>query len=80
MRGTSSVPMRRRRGRRCAILEDYREIESQVWKRFTRGREDQLWYLDELLKVFKQSKLGRIVHEYERVIDDLRSISADQAK
>ena len=63
-----------------AVLEDYREIKSQIWNRFKRGRKDQLWYFDELLKVFKKSKLGRIVHEYERVISDLRSISADQAK
>jgi (p)ppGpp synthase/HD superfamily hydrolase len=63
-----------------AILEDYREIQSQIWKRFKRGRKDQLWYFDELLKVFRKSKLGRIVDEFERVLDNLRSISADQAK
>ncbi len=61
------------------ILEDYREIKSQIWERFNRGRTEQLWYFDELLKVFKKSGLGRIVEEYRRVIDELRTQSEARA-
>ena len=55
-----------------AILEDHRIVKSRIWKRFKRGKEDQLWYYDELLNIFKGSGLGRIVDEYERVIRALK--------
>ena len=62
-----------------AILEDYRMIGSKIWERFKRGRQDQIWYFDELLAVFKSSGTNRIVEELERVVDELRVISADEA-
>src|SRR5690242_9176409 len=37
-----------------AILEDYRELGVKVWERFKRGREQQLWYFRELLKVYEE--------------------------
>ena len=54
------------------ILEDYREIGPQVWERFKRGQQDQLWYFDELLTVFKASGAARIVEELGRVVSELR--------
>jgi hypothetical protein len=35
------------------ILEDYREVSTEVWKRFKRGRDQQLWYFSELIKVYE---------------------------
>ena len=55
-----------------AILEDYREIGPQVWERFKRGPQDQLWYFDELLIVFRASGTTRIVEELGRVVSELR--------
>ena len=62
-----------------AILEDYRKIGPRVWERFKRGRNDQLWYFDELIKVFKSSGVNRIVDELERVVNELRQLSAKEA-
>ena len=59
-----------------AILDDYRQIGPEVWKRFKRGRDDQIWYFRELLKVFKKSGENRIVAELERVTGELDRISA----
>jgi (p)ppGpp synthase/HD superfamily hydrolase len=59
-----------------SILDDYRKIGPEVWKRFKRGRDLQLWYFDELIKEFKASGANRIVEELERVVDELRRISA----
>jgi (p)ppGpp synthase/HD superfamily hydrolase len=59
-----------------AILDDYRGIGPLIWARFKRGRNDQLWYFDELLKVFKDAGGNRIVEELERVVNQLREISA----
>jgi (p)ppGpp synthase/HD superfamily hydrolase len=61
-----------------AILEDYREIGPEIWKRFKRGRNDQLRYFNALLEVFKASGGGRIVHEFERTVAELTHISAHE--
>jgi len=61
-----------------AILEDYREVRSLIWNRFQRGRNEQLWYFDELLEVYKGFPVIRIVAEYGRVIAELRRVSAGE--
>jgi len=63
-----------------AILEDYRQIGAEVWKRFKRGRDEQLWYFDELLAGFKRFGSMRIVEELERVVNELRRVSEGEAK
>lgn len=59
-----------------SILEDYRLIGPEVWRRFKRGRDLQMWYFDSLLEVFKSKGKTRIVDEFERVITELRQITA----
>jgi (p)ppGpp synthase/HD superfamily hydrolase len=61
-----------------AILEDYRGIGPLVWERFKRGRQEQMWYFDELLTVFKAAGGNRIVEELERVVNELRKLSAGE--
>ena len=56
-----------------AILEDYGEIGAEVWKRFKRGRDQQLWYFDELLKIYEARCTNwRIVKELKSVVSELR--------
>jgi (p)ppGpp synthase/HD superfamily hydrolase len=62
-----------------AILEDYRDVGPEVWKRFKRGRKEQIWYLDMLVTVFNATGTNRIVRELERVVEELRQISAAEA-
>jgi (p)ppGpp synthase/HD superfamily hydrolase len=57
------------------VLDEYRTVGSEVWKRFKRGRNEQLWYFNELLKVFNASGRNRIVDELERVVAELDRIS-----
>ena len=61
-----------------SVLDDYRKIGKEVWLRFKRPRKEQLWYFDELLKVFKESGTNRIVEELARVIDKLREESGSE--
>jgi hypothetical protein len=63
-----------------AILEDYREVGPLVWKRFKRGRNDQVWYFNALLEVYKTFGASRIVDELERVTFELARISAGEAQ
>lgn len=63
-----------------AILEDYREVGAEVWKRFNRGRDQQLWYFDELIKVYQERcRNWRIVEELKRTVAELRRVSAGEA-
>jgi (p)ppGpp synthase/HD superfamily hydrolase len=63
-----------------AILEDYRLLGPEVWKRFKRGRNAQLWYFKELLKVYEvKCPRWRIVDELRRIVDELDHISANEA-
>jgi (p)ppGpp synthase/HD superfamily hydrolase len=59
------------------ILSDHRDIGAQVWKRFKRGRDQQLWYYRELLRVFKAQPTNRIVEEFERVVAQLDKETAN---
>lgn len=59
-----------------AILDDYRKDKDQLWSRFNRGRDDQLWYYKECVKVFTAAGTNRIVAELKRVVKTLEAISA----
>ncbi len=58
-----------------SILADYRQIREEIWKRFKRGRDEQLWYFRELAVVFEQSRsqpgMARLLDEFQRVRRDL---------
>ncbi len=54
-----------------AILDDFKEIGPKVFERFKRGAGQQLWYFDELLKVFRAHPPNRIVNELECVVKEL---------
>ena len=62
-----------------SILEDYRVIGPEVWRRFKRGRDLQIWYFDTILEVFKSAGKSRIVDEFERVVVELKRITANDA-
>ncbi len=54
-----------------AILDDFKEIGPAVFARFKRGAKEQLWYFDELLKVFRAHPPNRIVNDLESVVKEL---------
>ena len=62
-----------------SILEDYRVIGPEVWRRFKRGRDLQIWYFETILEVFKSAGKSRIVDEFERVVIELKRITANDA-
>jgi (p)ppGpp synthase/HD superfamily hydrolase len=61
------------------ILDDYRKIGPEVWKRFKRGRDLQIWYFNSLVQIFKASGTNRIVEELERVVAELTEITANES-
>ena len=59
-----------------SMLDDYRVIGPELWKRFHRARKEQLWYFNALLEVFKASGWSRTAQDLERVVAELTSVSA----
>jgi (p)ppGpp synthase/HD superfamily hydrolase len=63
-----------------SILEDYREIGPEVWNRFRRGRDDQMWYFNELLNVFgRRCPNWRIVGQLRRLVTELARLSSQES-
>jgi (p)ppGpp synthase/HD superfamily hydrolase len=62
-----------------SILDDYRQIGAKVFDRFKRGADQQLWYFDKLLEVFRERGGNRIVDDLERVVQDLKHRVASNA-
>jgi (p)ppGpp synthase/HD superfamily hydrolase len=62
-----------------AILDDFNEIGPAVFARFKRGAKEQLWYFDELLKVFRAHPPNRIVNNLDRVVHELRAVTSRNA-
>jgi (p)ppGpp synthase/HD superfamily hydrolase len=58
------------------MVDEYRTVGPEVWKRFKRGRNAQLSYFHALLEIFKVSGRNRIVNELERVVAELKRITA----
>jgi (p)ppGpp synthase/HD superfamily hydrolase len=55
-----------------AILADYRQIGEALWSRFNAGKEEQLWYYQSLLSVFRASGIkGFLIDEFEHTVVEL---------
>ena len=61
------------------ILDDYKDIGPAVFDRFKRGAKEQLWYFDELLKVFRAHPPNRIVNDLEHVVQELHERTSRDA-
>jgi (p)ppGpp synthase/HD superfamily hydrolase len=58
------------------VLDEHRVIGAEVWRRFKRGRDLQIWYFNSLVAIFKDVGRNRIVDELARVVAELERISA----
>ena len=52
-----------------AIVADLRVIGDDLWSRFSRGREDQLWYYRSLVRVFEEHLQHPVTAELRRTVD-----------
>ena len=54
-----------------AMLADFEQVGPEVWKRFKRGPEKQLWYLYQLLSIFELRLKSAMVAELAEVVSEL---------
>jgi (p)ppGpp synthase/HD superfamily hydrolase len=60
-----------------ATLADYRRIGDDLWKRFTVGKTEQLWYYRMLVDAFmKAGATGRMIQELERIVRELEKMAS----
>ncbi len=59
-----------------SILQDYRVIGEDVWKRFTGGKDGSLWYYRALVEVFRASGSSPLLDELDRVVSELERLAA----
>jgi hypothetical protein len=57
-----------------SILEDLREHGEEIWTRFNRGPQDQLWYYGALRDVFLRRPPGRLADELDRTVRDINRL------
>jgi (p)ppGpp synthase/HD superfamily hydrolase len=55
-----------------AMLDDHKRIGDAVFQRFKRGAKEQIWYFDELLKIFLAHPRNRIVDDLDVVVQELK--------
>jgi HD domain len=60
-----------------STLADYRVSREELWARFNRGREYQLWYYEELVRVFSAQLPGPLADELTRTVSELRRLVLD---
>ena len=58
-----------------AIVADYRQLKEELWKRFNVGKDDQLWYYGELVKVFKAKGPDALAVELDGVVSELKTLT-----
>lgn len=56
------------------LLADLDTEGAAVWTRFNAPPDKQLWYYDELAKIFEAKRVGRMAAELRRTIDDLAEL------
>lgn len=58
-----------------AILADYRRHGDSLWRRFNAGKEEQLWYFRELVRIFRaRDANSMLVEEFERTVTELERL------
>jgi (p)ppGpp synthase/HD superfamily hydrolase len=51
-----------------AILNDYRQIGDDLWRRFTGGRDGTIWYYRALSSIFDRALPGPLARDLSRVV------------
>jgi (p)ppGpp synthase/HD superfamily hydrolase len=51
-----------------AILSDYRQIDDDLWKRFTGGRDGTIWYYRTLSGIFDRALPGPLARDLARTV------------
>jgi (p)ppGpp synthase/HD superfamily hydrolase len=57
-----------------SLMIAYREKGPELWKRFNRGREQKLWFENEVLKMLKETWQHPLIDEYQHLLDQEKEL------
>jgi len=55
------------------FLFTYNQIGSEIWKKFSRGKEKKMWFEEEMLKMFKETWSHPMINEYEKLVEQMQN-------
>jgi GTP pyrophosphokinase len=59
------------------IVQDYRVIGAEIWKRFMGGKEGTLWYYRALVEAFRvRGQFIALVDEFDRVVREMEGLTS----
>lgn len=57
-----------------SLLLAYLEQGSELWKKFNRGKEQKLWFENEVLKMLKETWKHPLIEEYEKLLEQEKEL------
>ena len=57
------------------IVQDYRAIGAEIWRRFTGGKEGTLWYYRALVDAFRAHGDSPLMEEFDRVVGEMERLA-----
>jgi (p)ppGpp synthase/HD superfamily hydrolase len=57
-----------------SLMIAYQEKGPELWKRFNRGREQKLWFENEVLKMLKETWQHPLIEEYQLLLDQEKQL------
>jgi len=55
------------------FLFTHSQIGSEIWEKFSRGKETKMWFEEEMLKMFKETWSHPMIKEYEELVEQMRN-------
>jgi len=59
-----------------AILADYRVLGDVLWRRFSGGKDETLWYYRALVQAFREAGTSPLVEELDRVVSEIERLAS----
>ena len=57
-----------------SLLLAYSEQGPELWKKFNRGKEQKLWFENEVLKMLKETWKHSLIEEYEKLLEQEKEL------
>ena len=57
------------------MVAGYAEMGSDLWKKFNRGKEDQMWFINSTLQALKESWSHPLIDEYEYLVVQFNKVT-----
>ena len=57
-----------------SMLAAHKKQGAELWKKFNKGKESQIWFAEEYLSMMKNSWKHPLIEEYEKLVEKMKSL------